>query len=112
MSAIAGNDRQIMVLNVRNGSTFPSLPENAVIEVPTVVDASGARPLAIAEPQGAELGIMQQVKAVEQLTIRSILEDDPELAYKALALHPLVNSVALARELFDAYRSNSVVDLA
>lgn len=111
MSAIAGNERQIMVLNVRNGSTLPSLPANAVIEVPTVVDASGARPLSIAEPRGAELGIMQQVKAVEQLTIRSILEDDPELAYKALALHPLVDSIAAARRLFDAYRSNALIDL-
>jgi 6-phospho-beta-glucosidase len=77
-----------------------------VVEVPCQVDAKGARPLAVTAPAGAELGLMQQVKAVEQLTIRAATERDPRLAYQALALHPLVDSVAVADELLTTYRRN------
>jgi len=43
---------------------------------------------------------------VEQLTIAAAIEGDPQLAFKALALHPLVDSVTVASELLDIYRHN------
>ena len=89
---------------------------DAVVEVPCTVDATGTHALAgtgLAGTRfagtglgGAELGLVQQVKAVEQLTIRASLERDPGLALQALALHPLVDSVAVARELLAVYRRN------
>jgi 6-phospho-beta-glucosidase len=95
-----------LVLNVRNGDTLAGLPADAVVEVPCTVDATGAHPLSGTTLGGAELGLIQQVKAVEQLTIRASLERDPGLALQALALHPLVDSVAVARELLAVYRRN------
>jgi len=107
MSAIARNERHTMILNVRNGTVFAGLAENAVIEVPCLVDGSGVHPLATTPPPPAEFALMQQMKAVEQLAIRSVVEGDSSLAFKAIANHPLVSSVAVARELFEAYRRNS-----
>ena len=104
--AIGTGKPTTMVLNVRNGDTLAGLPADAVVEVPCTVDAKGARPLADTALGGAELGLVQQVKAVEQLTIRAGLERDPGLALRALALHPLVDSVAVARELLAVYRRN------
>jgi 6-phospho-beta-glucosidase len=55
--------------------------------------------------------LMQQVKAVERLAIDAAFTraDDParadELELQAFALHPLVDSVGVARELAHAYRS-------
>jgi 6-phospho-beta-glucosidase len=100
-----------LVLNVRNGDTLAGLPADAVVEVPCTVGATGAHALAGTGFAGtglggAELGLVQQVKAVEQLTIRASLERDPSLALQALALHPLVDSVAIARELLAVYRRN------
>jgi 6-phospho-beta-glucosidase len=106
IGAIAADRSSTMILNVRNGDALPGLPPAAVVEVPCQVDAKGARPLAVTAPAGAELGLMQQVKAVEQLTIRAATERDPRLAYQALALHPLVDSVAVADELLTTYRRN------
>jgi 6-phospho-beta-glucosidase len=106
IEAIASGRPETMILNVRNGDTLPGLPPDAVVEVPCHVDGKGARPLDPTEPAGAELGLLQQVKAVEQLTIASAIEGDPELAVKALALHPLVDSVTVARELLAVYRRN------
>lgn len=107
MSAIATNVSRTLILNVRNGTVLPELPADAVIEVPTLVDATGAHPLATAPPPLAELGLMQQLKAVEQLTIRAAVEDEPSLALRAIASHPLVDSVDVARRLLDAYRENT-----
>jgi 6-phospho-beta-glucosidase len=107
MRAVALNRPATMILTVRNGSVLPALPPEAVIEVPTLVDAAGARPMAIEPPTLPELGLMQQVKAVEQLTIASVLEDRRELALKALALHPLVDSTGRADELLRRFQRNA-----
>jgi len=106
ISAIAADQPSTMILNVRNDDALPGLPASAVVEVPCHVDGGGARPLPVTAPAGAELGLMQQVKKVEQLTIRAATERDPRLAYQALALHPLVDSVAVAGELLATYRRN------
>jgi 6-phospho-beta-glucosidase len=107
MTAIAADQPQAMILNVRNEDAVPGLPPGSVVEVPCQVDGKGPRPLPTTPPSGAELGLLQQVKAVEQLTIRSARDRDPEAAVKAIALHPLVDSVAVARELLATYRRNT-----
>jgi 6-phospho-beta-glucosidase len=103
MRAIALNERAEMIVNVRNGHTLAALPEDAVIEVPSLVDGAGAHPLSIEPPGGAELGLMMQMKAVEQLAIRAVLEHDRGLAFEALAKHPLVDSVTVAEKLTEVF---------
>jgi 6-phospho-beta-glucosidase len=108
MTAIASDQPQTMILNVRNGDALPGLPTDAVVEVPCHVDGKGARPLGgIGAFGGSELGLLQQVKAVERLTIRAAVDRDPGSALKAFALHPLVDSVNVARDLLATYRRNT-----
>ena len=104
MGAIARNERSTMILNVRNGFTVPGLPPEAVVEVPCTVDADGPHPLATLPLAGHQLGLVQQVKAVEQLTIEAARSRSASLALKAFALHPLVDSVSMARVLLQGYR--------
>jgi 6-phospho-beta-glucosidase len=104
MHAIATGEPRTMILNVRNRDTLPGLPPDAVVEVPCQVDDTGPHPLTPTQPAGAQLGLLQQVKAVEQVTIRAAVERNPDLALQALALHPLVDSVLVARDLLTAYR--------
>ncbi|WP_037568748.1 6-phospho-beta-glucosidase [Phaeacidiphilus oryzae] len=105
MNAIARDEPASMVLNVRNGPIVPSLPADAVIEVPCTVDAKGPRPQPVTAPDLSQLGLMQQVKACERLTVRAAFEQDPDAALQAFALHPLVDSVSVARRLLDGYRT-------
>ena len=103
MAAIARNERATIILNVRNGGTLAGLDPDAVIEVPALVDATGAHPLATSAPDLHQLGLMQQVKAVERLTIEAATTGSPDAALKAFALHPLVDSVTVARDLLRGY---------
>ncbi|HET7305149.1 MAG TPA: 6-phospho-beta-glucosidase [Segeticoccus sp.] len=103
MGAIARGERSTMILDVRNGSAVAGLPADAVVEVPCAVSASGPRPLTTRPLPGAQLGLLQQVKAVEQLTIRAAATGSRALALEAFGLHPLVDSFTTARSLLDGY---------
>jgi 6-phospho-beta-glucosidase len=46
---------------------------------------------------------MKQVKEYERLTIQAAAEGSYGLALKALALHPLVPSLSVARSILDDY---------
>ena len=53
--------------------------------------------------RGSALGLAQQVKAVDELVIRAVSEGSGALAVQAIALHPLVDSVTVARQLLAGY---------
>lgn len=104
MSALSGGGSRTMILDVRNGTSVPGLPTDAVVEVPCLVGAHGVTPLATAPLPGSMLGLLQQVKAVEQDTIEAALTGSPTLALRAFACHPLVDSVEVAARLLAGYR--------
>ncbi len=105
MKAISRNERQVMILNVRNGTTIAALPTDAVVEVPTMVDGNGVHPLATAAPAPYQLGLMSAVKAVERLVISAATTGSLADARNAFALHPLVGSVTTAGALLAGYRA-------
>jgi 6-phospho-beta-glucosidase len=104
VEAIAGDAGAVRILNVANRSALPFLDEQAVVEVPCVVGASGIRPLAVGPVPNHARALIDTVKAVERTTIEAALTGSTALAVKALALHPLVPSVTAARAIFAGYR--------
>ncbi|GAA1507006.1 6-phospho-beta-glucosidase [Streptomyces albidochromogenes] len=111
MRAIARDERATLILNVRNGLggsdgavPLPLLDEAAVVEVPCLVDATGARPVAVSPLTGHEAGLVAAVKAVERCVLEAGESGSARAAVKAFALHPLVDSVGVARRLLDGYR--------
>ena len=103
MRALAGGERATLILNVRNGSALPGLPADAVVEVPCVVDANGARPVAAAPLPDHALGLVTAIKAVERATIEAATTGSRAAALRAFALHPLIDSVSVARRLLERY---------
>ena len=108
VEAVAGHEQRLLVLDTANRSSLPFLDERAVVEVPCVVGRAGVVPTAVGEvPQHAR-ALIETIKDVERTTIRAALEGSPALAVRALAMHPLVPSVTVARRIFDAYRERHV----
>ncbi|MBT2507053.1 6-phospho-beta-glucosidase [Streptomyces sp. ISL-98] len=106
MRAIARDESATLILNVRNGATLSVLDEAAVIEVPCLVNATGARPVTPVSPlTGHEAGLVTAVKAVERCVLEAGESGSERAAVKAFALHPLVDSVQVARRLLEGYRS-------
>jgi 6-phospho-beta-glucosidase len=103
MRAIARDERTTLILNVRNRSTLSALDGEAVIEVPCFVDANGAHPVAVDPLPDHATGLVCSVKAVEREVLAAAESGSRTTAVKAFALHPLVDSVNVARRLVDGY---------
>ncbi|MEV5505026.1 6-phospho-beta-glucosidase [Streptomyces orinoci] len=101
MRAVSRDERTRLILNVRNGGVVPELDHEAVIETVCEVSAKGAQPLPGAPLREDQLGLMFQLKAVERAVIEAALGQDQDLALRALALHPLVDSPAVAARILD-----------
>jgi len=96
------NDRRdIQVVNVRNNGTILDLPENVAIETNCVIDKNGAHPLGIGHVPVKIRGLMQIVKAYEELTVEAGVTGDYNTALQALTIHPLVPSVETAKKILD-----------
>ncbi|MDJ0345820.1 6-phospho-beta-glucosidase [Streptomyces sp. H10-C2] len=102
MRAIARDERTTLILNVPNGTTVPSLDAEAIIEVACEVGAFGARPLPVAAPTEHQAGLMLTLKAVERAAIEAAATGSRTAALRALALHPLVDSAAVAGRILAA----------
>ncbi|MFF4545937.1 6-phospho-beta-glucosidase [Streptomyces sp. NPDC001435] len=103
MRAIARDERTTLILNVRNANTLSVLDHDAVIEVPCLVDANGAHPVAVDPLPGHATGLVCAVKAVEREVLAAAESGSRTTAVKAFALHPLVDSVNVARRLVEGY---------
>ncbi|GLX47210.1 6-phospho-beta-glucosidase [Streptomyces hygroscopicus subsp. hygroscopicus] len=103
MRAIARDERTTLILNVRNSGTLPTLDADAVVEVPCMVDANGAHPLATDPLPAHAAGLVGAVKAVEREVLSAAESASRATAVKAFALHPLVDSVNVAGRLTDGY---------
>ncbi|EPH40292.1 putative 6-phospho-beta-glucosidase [Streptomyces aurantiacus JA 4570] len=103
MRAIARDERATLILNVRNRTTLAELDADAVIEVPCLVDASGPHPATVTPLPGHATGLVCAVKAVEREVLAAAESGSRATAVKAFALHPLVDSVSVARRLMDGY---------
>ena len=80
-------------------------PPDAVCELPCRIDAAGAHPKPQRPLPPEMLGLVEQVKAYERLTVRAAVTGDRDVALQALMANPLVRSYDVARPLLDALLS-------
>ncbi|NNG67859.1 6-phospho-beta-glucosidase [Caldanaerobacter subterraneus] len=101
ISSIYNDKKEIHVVNVKNNGTIADLPDDVVIETNAVVDKNGAHPITIGHVSPKIRGLMQAVKAYEELTIEAGVRGDYYAALQALTIHPLVPSATIAKKILD-----------
>jgi 6-phospho-beta-glucosidase len=97
--AIHLNTNAIIPLSVPNRGTIAELHDDAVVEVPCVVNANGARPLHVGRVPDGIRPLLTQVKDYERRTIAAALSWSMASAQDALAANPLVPNRATAERL-------------
>jgi 6-phospho-beta-glucosidase len=107
MRAIALDERTTLILNVRGRGVLRPLDDSAVIETNCHVDANGARPVSGLPLADHSVGLVTAVKSVERDVISAASSGSRAAALRAFALHPLVDSVAVARRLLDGYLTHA-----
>lgn len=101
MCAIHNNLGTRLVVNTPNRGAIHDLPADAVIETDCIVDAQGAHPLAFGSLPVSMVGLTQQVKSFERLTIEAAVHGDRKSALLALVTNPLIGDAGLASPLLD-----------
>jgi 6-phospho-beta-glucosidase len=107
IASLHAGTSDVQVADVRNDGALPGLPDDAVVELPARIDAGGARPLPQAPLAPEFLGLVQQVKAYERLTVHAAMHGDRTVALKALLANPLVREYRIAVPLLDALLERS-----
>ncbi|WP_158848280.1 6-phospho-beta-glucosidase [Saccharothrix deserti] len=94
-------DSERHVVNVRNDGTLPFLPDDAVIEVPAVVDTKGASPLPVPSVPPSITGLIAHVTSYEQLALDAAVRGGRDRVADALLAHPLIGQHSIADRLAD-----------
>lgn len=101
MESLYNDKRDVQTLNVLNGNILDFLPADASIEVNCLVTSNGPIPVSVTNVPEQTKGLIQAVKTYERLTIEAAITGDRSIALQAMASHPLVPSVKVAKILLD-----------
>ena len=82
-----GTAREVYT-NVRNGGLIDGLPEDACVEVPTLVDKNGVQPTRIGALPPQCLALNRTFLNVVELTVEAALQGRRDLVYDAALLDP------------------------
>jgi 6-phospho-beta-glucosidase len=111
-SLLGGPDHAgVRVANVRNDGHLPFLADDAVIEVPCDVTATGAAPRPIAPLDPLYAGLVANVSAYEDLALRAAIHGGRDRVFEALLAHPLVGQYGVADKLADALIAGNAAHL-
>ena len=101
LASLTGDRGDTQVVNVRNHGTLPFLPDEAVIEVPAVIGAKGARPEPVSPVDPLLRGLIAHVSAYEELAVDTARRGGRDRVARTLLAHPLVGHWELANQLAD-----------
>ena len=99
--ALTHDQSQSLVLNVPNQGSMEELASEDVVEVPCMVDRTGARPWTVGRLPEPVRGLIVSVKYYERLAIQAALERRWDTAAFALTINPIVGSWDAARRFLE-----------
>ena len=104
VDAIANDKREVHIVDCANNGSLADLPPEVAVEMPAVIGAAGAQPVTAGHLPYSIRGLMQHVKAYEELTIEAAIGGEEQVALLALMTNPLVPSFEAARALWAEIR--------
>ena len=99
MRSIDRDEGRVFSANLPNRGAIPSLPDEAVIELPAVATATGLRPLQILDFPDPLAAITTRKLVATQLTVEAALAGDRKLFVEALLADGAVTDPEVAREM-------------
>ena len=99
ISAIYNDKKEVHTVNVKNNGAIKGIDNDSVVEINTLVDKTGAHAITVGEVSPKMLGLMQSVKAYEQLAAKAGVYGDYDVALQSLTANPLIPSVKVAKQV-------------
>lgn len=101
IDSIYNDKKDLQTVNVRNNGAISDLPDDVVIETNAIIGKSKITPVNLGHMPAKIRGLVQAVKAYEELTVEAAVTGDYYTALQALTVHPLIPSATVAKKLLD-----------
>ncbi|MGI9370779.1 MAG: alpha-glucosidase/alpha-galactosidase [Ruegeria sp.] len=88
MNAIVTDTPYTAYGNLPNTGQIPQLPMGAAVETPCLVDSNGVQPSVVADIPPQLIALMRTQINVQELTVRALVEQNPEYIYHAAMMDP------------------------
>ena len=108
MRDIYNNAGTTHIVNTLNNGAVPDFPDDAVMEIPSIITSKGAASIKTGAMRGDIDSLVRTVKDFERLTISAAVNGDEDSALRALITNPIGPDISDARELWaDLKRENA-----
>jgi 6-phospho-beta-glucosidase len=101
LASLVNDTGDTQVVNVRNNGTMPFLPDDAVIEVASVIGKHGATPVGFAPIGPLMRGLTAHVSGYEELAVQAARLGGRDRVFEAMLAHPLIGQYDKAEQLTD-----------
>ncbi|WP_170551919.1 alpha-glucosidase/alpha-galactosidase [Ruegeria atlantica] len=88
MNAIVTDTPYVAYGNLPNTGQIPQLPLGAAVETPCLVDSNGVQPSVVADIPPQLIALMRSQINVQELTVRALVDRNPEYIYHAAMMDP------------------------
>ncbi len=101
IASIINDSRKLMSVNTKNKGSITSLDYDAIVEITSVITSHGPEPVSWGSFTPIAKGLLQNLKAMEILTVEAALEGNYEKLVQAFILCPLITSGGKAIEMLN-----------
>lgn len=88
MNSVWTGTPSVIYGNVRNDGAISSLPDDAIVEVPCLVDRNGIQPTRVGALPTQITALIRTNLNVQELTIKGIMEENKDYIYQAAMMDP------------------------
>ena len=88
MAAMVEDKPAVIYGNLPNTGQIPALPLGAAVETPCLVDANGVQPTTVTDIPPQLTALMRTQINVQELTVRALVDENPEHLYHAAMMDP------------------------
>ena len=100
MASIITNDsKEWGGINFPNVGVISNLPQDSIVEGPSIINAMGVNPVPMGELPKPFVGLSHQLINWAELSVDAALSGDKKILYQAILANPLVLNMRAAKEL-------------
>jgi len=103
ITSIYNDKRTTMTVSTRNNGTIKDLPDDCAVEVTCTLTGKGPVPYNFGSFKPQERGLLQLMKAMEELTIEAAVTGDRGTLLQAFMMNPLITSGDVAKQVMEEF---------
>ena len=101
IASIVNNKKTRMVVSTENKGALSDLPYDSIVEVSSEITAHGPEPIQWGAFPSSTRGLVQSMKAMEEVVIEAAVSGDYAKALQAFTINPLVQAGTKAQAMLD-----------